>query len=307
MDGHNYQDSDSERSDSLERQSFPYKTTTSFQTRNIKEENDRSSSNSPTPTESLDLGKELEVTYKLLPQGTTRGRPLLVDSLGYSYTQGILKTPKPKKTYWVCRVRNKHVKCSASVIQQDGIFTPGRYSHCHPMQPGAEKILEVAAEVKQRAKEDLLLSASDIVKTVIMEKMDEDDPKESINTSLLIRITNRFRHSNKLAQPQNINFELGTEFIPKNFLQKDICTASSRHLLFSTQEQLALLNKAKIIFLDATFKFVKLPFEQLLSIHTFVETEARKELHKSLLFLSIISHAYISIIFIYQILCMLHK
>lgn len=282
MDEHNYEDSDSDLSDSLveeEHQSFSCKTTTktTLQQRSIKEENDGSSSNSPTPTESLGLGKEIEITYKLLPQGTTRGRPLLVDSLGYSYTQGIMKNPKPKKTYWVCRVRNKHVKCSASVIQQGCTFTPGRYSHCHPMRPGAEKILEVAAEVKQRAKENLLQSASAIVKTVIMEKMDEDEPAESINSSLLIRITNRFRHSNKLAQPKSINFELVTEFIPKNFLQKDIRTASSRHLLFSTAEQLALLNKAKIIYLDGTFKFVKLPFEQLLSIHTFIENEARKE------------------------------
>ena len=67
------------------------------------------------------------------------------------------------------------------------------------MQPGAEKMLEVAAEVKQRAKGDLLQSASAIVKTVIMEKMCEDEPAENINPSLLIRITNRYRHSNKLA------------------------------------------------------------------------------------------------------------
>ena len=62
-----------------------------------------------------------------------------------------------------------------------------------------------------------------------------------------------------------------------NFLQKDIHIDSIRHLVFSTPKQLTLLNKAKIIYIDRTSKFVKLPFKQLLSIHTFVETEARKK------------------------------
>ena len=46
--------------------------------------------------------------------------------------------------------------------------------------------------------------------------------------------------------------------------------ALHRHLVFATDQQMRLLQKAKRLYLDATFKVVKAPFTQLFSIHCFI-------------------------------------
>ena len=35
------------------------------------------------------------------------------------------------KCNWICSIRNKHLRCPASVCQVDGTFTPGIYDHKH--------------------------------------------------------------------------------------------------------------------------------------------------------------------------------
>ena len=45
-----------------------------------------------------------------------------------------------------------------------------------------------------------------------------------------------------------------------------------RHLLFCTDNQMELLGKAKIWYMDGTFRVVKDPFQQLFSIHAFVRS-----------------------------------
>ena len=44
-----------------------------------------------------------------------------------------------------------------------------------------------------------------------------------------------------------------------------------RHLVFYTDEQAALLKKARTTYLDGTFKIVRKPFCQLFSIHVFIK------------------------------------
>jgi len=60
--------------------------------------------------------------------------------------------------------------------------------------------------------------------------------------------------------------------LPDHFLRADISVQGERHLIFSTDHQLALLSKSREWFVDGTFKVVKRPFYQLFSVHAFVKS-----------------------------------
>jgi hypothetical protein len=55
--------------------------------------------------------------------------------------------------------------------------------------------------------------------------------------------------------------------IPEDFLFDDIIAGKNRHIVFATPAQQYQLERAKRWYIDATFKVVKPPFTQLLSIH----------------------------------------
>ena len=66
---------------------------------------------------------------------------------------------------------------------------------------------------------------------------------------------------------------MDSNHLPDGFLQQDIRSSSSRHIFVAcTDEMLQLLAKAKVWYIDGTFKVVKEPFTQLLSIHAFVKS-----------------------------------
>ena len=62
------------------------------------------------------------------------------------------------------------------------------------------------------------------------------------------------------------------EDIPDNFFRGDIRVGRARHMMFASDAQLKLLQKAKILYFDATFKVAQKPFYQLLSVHVFIKS-----------------------------------
>ena len=58
--------------------------------------------------------------------------------------------------------------------------------------------------------------------------------------------------------------------VPEGFLQADIRVKDRRHLVFAKDEQLYILCRAKTWY--GTFKLVRHPFTQLLTINAFVRS-----------------------------------
>lgn len=74
-----------------------------------------------------------------------------------------------------------------------------------------------------------------------------------------------------------ILFQLDLDYLDvqaPNFFQRDIFVESTgkRHLLFYTERQLELLAKAKIWYMDGTFRVVNQPWVQMFSVHAFVKS-----------------------------------
>ena len=88
----------------------------------------------------------------------------------------------------------------------------------------------------------------------------------------VIRSVNDYRKNGRPKDPTTKDFDLKVEAISDDFLLEDIIMNGERHVIFSTKQQLKLLEHAKTWFVDGTFKFVKALFKQLFSIHAMVRS-----------------------------------
>ncbi|XP_048779692.2 uncharacterized protein LOC125683036 [Ostrea edulis] len=103
---------------------------------------------------------------------------------------------------------------------------------------------------------------------VDLRKPDTSRPK----TSNLVRMANCSRQNMRPEEPRSLDFEFAADFIRPGFYRDDTRVDDRRHILFATDEQLGTLSGAKSWFIDGTFKLVKKPFVQLLSIHACLES-----------------------------------
>ena len=84
----------------------------------------------------------------------------------------------------------------------------------------------------------------------------------------MVRAANRLRQQLRPKDPKDLN--LRDDCLPTNFLQSDVRVKNRRHLVFATHQELEQLSKAKSCYVDGTFKLVRHPFTQLLTINAFV-------------------------------------
>lgn len=225
-------------------------------------------------TEVPSVGEEIQISYKLVEGATRGGKTLMVDSLGFSYNKKVLgrkKIQRDGKCTWRCSVRSKALTCPATVYQDGNIFTRGSRPHLHQGKTGAAVTAAVTAAAKSLAREkaNMFTSATTLVDRAMMQTEGSDNA--CVNPVYLSRNVNRIRQKDRPVEPNSLDFELVVDHIPNEFLQKDIILDDARHLVFATADQLALLKKARTWYLDATFRVVRAPFQQLFGVHAFVK------------------------------------
>ena len=88
----------------------------------------------------------------------------------------------------------------------------------------------------------------------------------------IARAANCLRQKVRPEDPKDLDLELVEDCLPEGFFQADVYARERRHLIFATDEQLATLAKAKSWYIDGTFKLLRRPFQQLLTVNAFVQS-----------------------------------
>ena len=197
-----------------------------------------------------------------LPPASRVGNNKLVDSLGYTYK---LKRQSQYIVHWQCTVRSKNLRCRTTVKQRGSHFTAGSHSHVHQAEVGS--LAKVPAAAKAAGRSEVFKSAGAIVQEVLTQHTAETFLPKSAK---LARLTNRHRQKMRPNHPHDLEFDVDYDHIPDNFLQEDMVVNERRHLLFAIPHQIALLRNARRWYVDGTFKVMKEPFTQLLSVHAFL-------------------------------------
>ncbi|XP_052066115.1 uncharacterized protein LOC127705806 [Mytilus californianus] len=212
------------------------------------------------------------ITYKILDQGTKRGKHKLYSSDGFSFT---VKRQQNEKTWWWCSVRGKNNRCPAAVSQIGDKFVPGKLTHNHPSAPGSVVAATISSTVKAQAAlpAHAFTRSSEIVKTVLTTHANVNLPEASRPAiTNLKRQCNRRRQKDRPPEPKHLDFDLAEYYLPDNFLKADIKKNGQRYVVLATDQQLQLLSKSKCWYMDGTFKVVKAPFKQLFTINCFLNS-----------------------------------
>ena len=136
--------------------------------------------------------------------------------------------------------------------------------------PGTLVRHHVAAAVKAGARENVRASAMGIVERELLTLPDNAANLPDLN--LLKRRANHTRQAMRPKHPSDLDFELDPDHLQPGFLQ-ELRVHDERHIIFSTPTQLELISRAYTWYVDGTFKVVREPFAQLLSIHAFVQLD----------------------------------
>jgi hypothetical protein len=67
-----------------------------------------------------------------------------------------------------------------------------------------------------------------------------------------------------------LSFELEVDKLPNDFFRADVVVGEKKHLIFAMTQQLELLSRARRWYIDGTFKIVRDPFKQLLTVRACV-------------------------------------
>ncbi|KAK3719185.1 hypothetical protein QZH41_020418 [Actinostola sp. cb2023] len=216
--------------------------------------------------------RSFEINFELIDDSSKRGKQKLIDNSGFSYN---IKYKGKKSTEWQCTKRPKLNPCRATVKDMyDGTYTIGNISHNHAPETGAAQVAKITTAAKKQAVDNLFKPAAQIVDEILMKELNDDRPCPHIpKPGNIARQANRKRQKIRPADPTNLEFELDCDNIPKEFLRGDVRVNNHRHLIFATNEQLAILSRAKNWYVDATFKLCREPFKQLFTINAFVRHE----------------------------------
>ncbi|XP_050398166.1 uncharacterized protein LOC126816060 isoform X2 [Patella vulgata] len=156
-----------------------------------------------------DVGQSDNIDYSIIEMGTQQGRPMLVDNIGYSYNLRV-KERADKCATWRCTVRNKKIRCAATVSQKGDQFIRGKHEHSHDPKAGLLTSVLITAEARAQASNDFITPISDVVERVMSVKGTEDEaalPKICNLKRMINRHRQISRKSCSVQDPGDLNFE----------------------------------------------------------------------------------------------------
>ena len=215
----------------------------------------------PQPLREIQNG---DITLELLKNGSTRGRDLLRSSDGHEFN---CMRCRNGKSYYRCTSRK--TGCGVCVVFKNGIYTPNSKIHNLAYSIGQRKKRKLYASGEAKGKETLFSSASSIAQPLLVHECKNSSHPDTPSVIAISKAINRARKFLRPDDPVDLKFELNQSF--EQFLKADIKMQSRRYLIFATDKQLEYLEKAKIYYVEATFKILKPPFTQLWSIHAYIE------------------------------------
>ncbi|XP_068677112.1 uncharacterized protein [Montipora foliosa] len=168
-------------------------------------------------------------------------------------------------------VRSKGNHCKATVIERVGVFTAGQAAHNHSQPDGTYTAAKIISTVKRKAVADVFKPASAIVDEVLVEELDAPCPALP-KPENIARAANRLRQQMRPEDLRDLNFSVEEDAFPAGFYKGEVRVQEQRHLIFATDQQLTQLTASTSWYVDGTFKLVSRPFQQLLSINSFVRS-----------------------------------
>ncbi|XP_071804819.1 uncharacterized protein [Asterias amurensis] len=192
----------------------------------IPQEQEEATIADPTLHEELEgLGDVPVTSFKITTGGTVRGKNILVDSNGYTYTMKWKKDPTSPFSAWVCGLRSKTQRCPVSVLQNGDRFKFGRNEHHHHPAVG-DVAVAVKVAVKKAAKDNVFRPASDIVEGVLTKMVPADAPVNCPRPSNLTRAANRARQRQRPQEPQDQGFERPRGVSPTGYSCRGVPTCN---------------------------------------------------------------------------------
>ncbi|XP_060572559.1 uncharacterized protein LOC132730609 [Ruditapes philippinarum] len=112
----------------------------------------------------------------------------------------------------------------------------------------------------------------------VTDSLQDANQPEASRTSdqALYQMCSRARSCLRPKDPTTLDFEIDEEYLGRTieepFYRETVTVKDRKHIILSTDVQLSLLSRAKSWYIDGTFKVVKTPFTQLLSVHAFIKS-----------------------------------
>eukprot|EP00057_Strongylocentrotus_purpuratus_P027351 XP_011681825.1 PREDICTED: uncharacterized protein LOC105446543 [Strongylocentrotus purpuratus] len=184
----------------------------------------------------VDMERDNLVRYQLENSGSQRGKPILVDSMGFSYVK---RKECRGKVYWRCSVRGRSLTCKATVIQRGKEMARSCLQHCHEGRPGLLQAVQVREVVRTTALTHVYRPAAAIVEEVGVRSTEENvGPSSLPRLDQLVRTANRVRQGMRPDEPRDLHFQLQDDLIPEgSLLKKDTETAGSKRKSSATRHE----------------------------------------------------------------------
>ena len=115
----------------------------------------------------------------------------------------------------------------------------------------------IQIEIIEKAASQVFSSAQAITNDVLIDQIESSTSVESLQHPIaLYRSGNRKRFSPR--DPSTFDFAISHDILPAGFLRRDLLGIAYRHIIFASAPVLELLARAKVWYLDATFKLERI-------------------------------------------------